>query len=54
MHQKDSLTERAVSDFRDRIPTWYAILKKFVPDPDTLLEIGCAMEDSYNIAGKRE
>ncbi len=37
-----SIEERAVIDFRDRIPIWFRILKKFKPDAKSVFEIGCA------------
>ncbi len=37
-----SIEERAEIDLRDRIPIWFKILKKFKPNADSILEIGCA------------
>lgn len=37
-----SIEERAERDFRDRILIWFSILKKYKPEADSLLEIGCA------------
>ncbi len=37
-----SIEERADLDFKDRIPIWFSILKKFKPNAESVLEIGCA------------
>ena len=37
-----TIEERAESDFRDRIPQWFAILTKYSPLCRRVLEIGCA------------
>ncbi|CUS97754.1 Glycosyltransferase, GT2 family [Candidatus Chrysopegis kryptomonas] len=37
-----SIEERSNLDFKDRIPIWFSILKKFKPDAESVLEIGCA------------
>jgi len=37
-----SIEERSEVDFKDRIPLWFSILKKFKPDAKSVLEIGCA------------
>ncbi len=35
------IEQRAVNDFKDRIPVWYQILSKYKSEIGTLLEIGC-------------
>lgn len=42
VHKYPPIEQRAVNDFRDRIPAWYQILIKYKPDVENLLEIGCA------------
>jgi GT2 family glycosyltransferase/ADP-heptose:LPS heptosyltransferase/2-polyprenyl-3-methyl-5-hydroxy-6-metoxy-1,4-benzoquinol methylase/Tfp pilus assembly protein PilF len=37
-----SIEERSEVDFKDRIPLWFSVLKKFKPDAKSVLEIGCA------------
>lgn len=37
-----TIEQRAESDFRDRIPHWFAILTKYKPVCGRVLEIGCA------------
>jgi len=36
------IEQRATDDFGNRIPVWYQIMRKFKPEVQNLLEIGCA------------
>jgi ADP-heptose:LPS heptosyltransferase/glycosyltransferase involved in cell wall biosynthesis/tRNA G46 methylase TrmB len=36
------IEQRATNDFRDRIPVWHKLLRKYKPKIENLLEIGCA------------
>lgn len=37
-----TIEQRAINDFKDRIPLWYGIMSRYKQNPESVLEIGCS------------
>jgi ADP-heptose:LPS heptosyltransferase/2-polyprenyl-3-methyl-5-hydroxy-6-metoxy-1,4-benzoquinol methylase len=48
-----TIEQRSVNDFHDRIPFWHQLLSRYNPQPERLLEIGCAHGGFLSYARER-